>query len=490
MRSIEHLGLAYRVILAVTVVLGGLLVPSRTAAREGTDATDLPDAAANAYLVQPGDTLPAIASRFGVSTDRLMRQNGIRHPRDLYPGQQLDLSASVGVPMTRYRLSGGDEFLTLSQGSGLSPSRLAAANRLLRPTGLVVGEVLWLPSGLAFSVVHESGSDVGSKTAPRVEAALRTGAHLWDVYRLNRLPHAEGRVLLTPREPVGGSDANVCSSVGLPAPLTDLVLDPQPVDRGETAIVRLSTAAPVRCGARVLDRDLDCVPAANDRLTQMVFLAIPSMIPSGEITVTLKLTPDGGELVDVPLALRVGPGRYDYERIDLPPDRQSLLDPALSQFERETISRMRAVRTETRMWEYPFVRPVESAITSYFGSRRSYGYGFGSYHAGSDFDGVGGEPVVAPASGTVIMAERLVVRGNAILIDHGWGVISGFWHLSEFGVEVGQRVTQGDQVGSLGNTGLSTGAHLHWELWVNGEAVNALSWLAPDGPASLAGPVR
>jgi murein DD-endopeptidase MepM/ murein hydrolase activator NlpD len=133
------------------------------------------------------------------------------------------------------------------------------------------------------------------------------------------------------------------------------------------------------------------------------------------------------------------------------------------------------------------MRPVDAAITSYFGSRRSYGYGFGSYHAGSDFDGLGGEPVLAPADGVVILSEPLVVRGNAILVDHGWGVVSGFWHLSEIAVKVGDRVARGQRIGDLGNTGLSTGAHLHWELWVNGSAVNALSWLEPDGPAAMLG---
>jgi len=115
-----------------------------------------------------------------------------------------------------------------------------------------------------------------------------------------------------------------------------------------------------------------------------------------------------------------------------------------------------------------------------------YGYGFGSYHAGADFDGEGGEPVLAPADGVVILAEKLVVRGNAILVDHGWGVVSGFWHLSQIGVGVGDVISQGQVIGKLGNTGLSTGAHLHWELWVNGTSVNALSWLDPDGPGASA----
>ena len=66
------------------------------------------------------------------------------------------------------------------------------------------------------------------------------------------------------------------------------------------------------------------------------------------------------------------------------------------------------------------------------------------------------------------------MRGNAIVIDHGWGVYSGLYHLSEFKVVAGQQVKQGDLVGLSGNTGLSTGAHLHWDIRIRGLNVDAL----------------
>jgi murein DD-endopeptidase MepM/ murein hydrolase activator NlpD len=80
------------------------------------------------------------------------------------------------------------------------------------------------------------------------------------------------------------------------------------------------------------------------------------------------------------------------------------------------------------------------------------------------------------------MAEPLAVRGNALLLDHGWGVLTGYWHLSTMEVQVGQEVAQGDMIARIGSTGLSTGAHLHWEMWVGGVTVNPLQWVEPFYP--------
>ena len=74
------------------------------------------------------------------------------------------------------------------------------------------------------------------------------------------------------------------------------------------------------------------------------------------------------------------------------------------------------------------------------------------------------------------------MRGNTTIIDHGWGVYSGFWHQSKFDVQVGDIVEQGQVIGEVGGTGRVTGPHLHWELWVNGIQVDPLDWLTNTYP--------
>jgi len=98
-------------------------------------------------------------------------------------------------------------------------------------------------------------------------------------------------------------------------------------------------------------------------------------------------------------------------------------------------------------------------------------------HAGEDFAVPPGTPVLAPAAGTVVLAEPLFVRGNAVVIDHGRGVYSGYWHMQSLSVKAGDRVSPGEVLGTVGSTGLSTGAHLHWEMRVDGIAVDPLQWV-------------
>lgn len=126
-----------------------------------------------------------------------------------------------------------------------------------------------------------------------------------------------------------------------------------------------------------------------------------------------------------------------------------------------------------------FNEPVTGYLyhSSFFGARRSYNGGpYSSYHEGLDFAAYRGTKVYAPAAGVVALAETLYVRGGAVIIDHGLGVYTGVYHLDSVDVAIGSSVVQGEQVGTVGSTGLSTGPHLHWDLLVNGIWVDPFAW--------------
>jgi murein DD-endopeptidase MepM/ murein hydrolase activator NlpD len=116
-------------------------------------------------------------------------------------------------------------------------------------------------------------------------------------------------------------------------------------------------------------------------------------------------------------------------------------------------------------------------MTSGFGVRYDPFNGRAAMHAGVDFAGAHGEPVVAAAEGVVVRAGWAGGYGNVIDIDHGRGMMTRYGHLSRVQVRVGDRVVAGDQIGKMGSTGRSTGTHLHFEIRVDGQAVNPMPYL-------------
>lgn len=129
----------------------------------------------------------------------------------------------------------------------------------------------------------------------------------------------------------------------------------------------------------------------------------------------------------------------------------------------------------------PAIAPVRGILTSGFGVRRDPFTGRPSFHSGIDFVAPPGKEVAVTGDGIVTHAGRDNGLGKAVYVSHGFGVSTRYGHLSKTLVEVGQRVRRGDTVGLVGNTGRSTGYHLHYEVWVDGEATNPLGYILDEG---------
>ena len=133
---------------------------------------------------------------------------------------------------------------------------------------------------------------------------------------------------------------------------------------------------------------------------------------------------------------------------------------------------------ENAMAAVPAYMPVRNfSYTSGFGVRYDPFNGGTAMHAGLDMAGAMGEPIYAAASGTVVTAGRSNGYGNLIELDHGKGLATRYGHLSYIGVYTGQRIRQGELIGRMGSTGRSTGTHLHFEVRIDGRAVNPRPYL-------------
>ena len=120
----------------------------------------------------------------------------------------------------------------------------------------------------------------------------------------------------------------------------------------------------------------------------------------------------------------------------------------------------------------PIGKPTQGWVASIYGFRISPFTGENSSHQGIDIAAPSGTPVFAPADGVVVYSGTKSGYGNFLMIAHGYGVVTRYGHNSALLVKVGQRVARGDQIAAVGDTGRSTGPHLHYEIWVNGRVVN------------------
>ncbi|HYX68005.1 MAG TPA: M23 family metallopeptidase [Terriglobales bacterium] len=130
-----------------------------------------------------------------------------------------------------------------------------------------------------------------------------------------------------------------------------------------------------------------------------------------------------------------------------------------------------------RLAAQPAIWPVEGPVTGGFGERIDPFNGEGAFHTGVDISANYGHPVIAPADGVVTFAAPDSGYGNLLVLDHGYGISTRFGHLSAFAVAPGQTVHRGEVIAYVGLTGRSTGPHLHYEVRINGVAVNPYKYL-------------
>ena len=426
------------------------------------------------YVVQEGDTLYTIALSFGLSLAALQAANPGVDPAALGVGQSLlipGFESAQGTLSTR-SVEAGESLDSLALRVGLERRTLVELNRLVNPQQLYFNQ----------TIVVVDQADAGPPVTAGQTYAVRPGTGLlalaaarntspWALARVNRLAHpgrlAPGGLVVVP----GGERP----PLALPYPLREIQVGPLPPTQGETLVVKVVSDEPLtltgQFGDEVLTFNTDD-PAAN---VQVALQGIYRLLDPNLYPLSLEATTANGETVGFVQPIPVRPRTLVHdEPLTVNP---ATLDPAATEPENIQVRAMVAPVTPVRYWDGLFVLPSVGAWRSMFGSLRSYNGGaYDSFHGGMDFSGGEDRPITAPAPGVVAFTGALTVRGNATIIDHGWGVYTGYWHQSSIVVEVGQRVEPGQILGYNGATGRVTGPHLHWELYVGSRQVNPLTW--------------
>lgn len=430
------------------------------------------------YIVQRGDTLAAIAQRYGLTVDAITHANGLPDPRRIYVGQRLTIprQGRVVSPETTvpYVIQAGDTLFSVARRYHTTWQTLVQINGMLSPDIVHVGQVVQAPS-----LINPADADDVAPRQPdggvihivRPEDTLLRIALRYDVspWVLMANSHVANPNLLYPGQEmvIPGEGPSL-----LPTPFAAVEILPLPVAQGSTMVIAVRTTEQVS-----LEGELFGQSVRFGESSDMYYGLVGVHVFTEPGLYELKLSAVDAEEHETQITadVVVEAGRFGYERINASP---GLMDPAIVNADRERLDSVRYTFSPDRHWDGHFERPCPGSISSYFGSHRSYnGSPYTSYHSGVDFRAPGGTPVQAPVGGTVVLAEPLSLWGNAVVIDHGWGLLTGYAHLSKIEVKVGQQVAQGDVIARVGNTGLSTGSHLHWEMWAGGVSVNGLQWL-------------
>ncbi len=217
--------------------------------------------------------------------------------------------------------------------------------------------------------------------------------------------------------------------------------------------------------------DLGMATFTNINERVMAFVPVGYLRDTGKYTVLVSCGSFSKEI-----AVEVVEGNFEkqYLTIDTsnPVISKASSSEAYAQYRRTIYPFYETADTKT-YWSGKFVQPVQGRISTQFGLLRyTNGSKKPSGHSGIDIATATGTPIVAPADGCVVFADLLLNTGNTLVIEHGGGLKSYFYHMNSLAVKQGDMLKKGQSVGTVGTTGYSTGPHLHYEVRIGNQSIN------------------
>lgn len=437
------------------------------------------------YIVQEGDSLWDIALRFGVSMQDLQAANNLSDPSQLGLGSRLLIPGLEGIQgeLVTRRVQYGESLESLARRYQVSIQVLAQLNHLTSPGELYAGYSLILPQG-------EDGPPAGTRSLvgegeSLLEVAVLNETNPWSYVSANDLPGSSralpGEVLFLPEAQAAEVDTENVPGA-LPGAIYSIEVNPQPLVQGKAVVISMAGDGGLSLSGSIADRTFTFFPDQNG---YVAIQGMHAMLAPGLYPLNLEGTLPDGETFSFSQPVFLTGGGYPFDPVLVV--SPETIDPAVTRPEDAEWTALAQPVTPERYWQGAFGSPTppefKDCWPSTFGNRRSYnGSAYDYFHTGLDFCGGVGTEIFAPAAGRVVFAGPLTVRGNATMIDHGWGVYTGYMHQSEIMVKAGDMVEPGQMIGLVGGTGRVTGPHLHFEVWVGGVQVDPMDWLEQSFP--------
>jgi murein DD-endopeptidase MepM/ murein hydrolase activator NlpD len=434
------------------------------------------------YIVQEGDTLWEIAQRFDVPLEELAGENDISDPAQLSPGDELvipgiDIANGV-LATTEVQL--GENLRSLSRRFQVPKEAIIRLNHITSPSELFSGyNMVILQDSLADAPTDRMALNEGQTL---LELAMIEGVNPWEIVNGNSL---SGTWSIVPGDILHVPNKDALDGPGsLPGQITSFVITPEPLTQGKTFLLSIRSNEELTAGGTLIGNELNFFQ--NGGGEYVALQGIHALTEPGLHLLNIEGELDSGVQFGFSQMVYVNSGDYAFESLVVPPET---IDPENTKPEDEIWNALPEKASPERLWDGIFQSPVAPSpcgFTAMFGNRRSYnGSPYNYFHTGLDFcynynNAV--NEIYSPADGVVVFAQELVVRGKAVMIDHGWGVYTGYMHQEEILVEVGDKIEAGQVIGIVGGTGRVNGPHLHLEVWAGNVQVDPMDWLEREYP--------
>jgi murein DD-endopeptidase MepM/ murein hydrolase activator NlpD len=466
-----------RIAVLAAILLTSMLLAAPTLAAPTDQTGD--QAGVTIHVVQAGETLDSIAAQYGITVYALKSANSMSRYEDISVGEHLV------VPLgQRDRLHTTAEITVVNMGETLTEIAAAAStslddlgriNAIVNPALIFAGQELRLPDG--------------ASNSPQMLIATPGDIDIWRyaaANSINILPimiqNQESSPAMLPRHSLIRLPIDTPSNQVEVVNRLSIRLSPLPLERGRSAALHIETDQADSVQIAFMGSELPVASESANHYTVMI--PVDRFTAPGHYPLTVVITTQNGGRRTFTRDVLIAGGNYSYEVINVTDEVYSVLtDQEAVEAELAYLDEAMTGFTPERHWDGIFRLPAAGAFTSGFGTLRSYNGGdYDSFHSGADLAAPSGTPIYAPAAGVVVDATILQVRGQVIIIDHGWGVYTGYWHQSNTLVEPGEYVAAGQRIGTVGSTGLSTAAHLHWEMRVQGVRVDPMQWARHEFP--------
>ena len=266
------------------------------------------------------------------------------------------------------------------------------------------------------------------------------------------------------------------------ASVLGLRLAPEEVRQGGVTVLSIRSPTPLHSvRVQVGDREIR-LPAPDGRSRIVLLIGVDIERPPGTVMVKVDAADGGGRLLRGERTVRVLDAHFPVQRLTVPRPFVELDAATLERVEREraVLDRLWDRATPETLWRGAFRLPLDGAVpASGFGVRRIINGEPRAPHTGADFSVAAGTPVLAPNAGIVALVADHFFAGTSIILDHGLGLYTMYFHLQESLVQPGQRVAAGEVLAHVGSTGRATGPHLHWGARLYGARIDPRELLKP-----------